>query len=47
MTVGAETLTRLHPVFVDHTKVAKAHMIWVVVVSEREGVLTIKPAKVG
>ena len=46
MTVGAETLIRLYPVFVDHTQIAKAHMIWVVVVSEREAVLTVKPAKV-
>ena len=47
MGVGAETLSGCHAIVVDHTQVAKTHVLGVVVASERKTVPAGKPAEVG
>ena len=44
--VGAETLSRLHAVVVDHTEAPKAHVLGVVIMAERKTVAARQPAEI-
>ena len=46
MRVSAESLTTLHRVFVNDPQAAEPHVLRVVVVCERERVVTVQPAVV-
>jgi hypothetical protein len=47
MGVCPETLTALHPVFVNHTQTAKTHVRRVMVIGKRKRVVAVKPSVVG
>src|SRR6266508_1533571 len=43
----AEPLARADPVLVDHAQRPKAHVLWIVVITERERVPAVEPPEVG
>jgi len=45
--MSAKALPALHTIFVNHSQAAKAHMLWIIIVSERKRMITVKPAVVG
>ena len=44
--VRPKALARLHPILIDNPQYPEAHILWVVVVIEGEGVAGVQPAKI-
>src|SRR6185369_2695219 len=46
MSVRGEAVAGLHKVFVDYSKGTKARVLWIVVITEGEAVISIEPAEI-
>jgi len=41
--VSWKALAGYDPVFIDHPEISEAHVLWIIIVAEREGVTAVEP----